>query len=88
MNSDSSDDFSDEDRPILSMLSSLSSEDEFDTIVSVDSALNISSSSDGTDVPLKSRLERCVVRWQVHGSLLEVVFATSVNHGLHWSNLP
>ena len=32
LNSDSSDDFSDEDRPFLGMASSSSSEDEFDAI--------------------------------------------------------
>ena len=88
LNSDSSDDFSDEDRPILATLSSSSSEDEFDAIFSVDSALNISSPSDDVDVALDARLERRVVRWQVHGSLLEDVLDTSVNHSLHWSNLP
>ena len=88
MNYESSDDFSNEDRPVLAMLSSSSSEHEFDAIFSVLSALNISSSSDGVDVPLDARLERRVVRWQVHGSLLEDVFNTSVNHSLHWSNLP
>ena len=88
MNSDSCYDFSDEDRPILSMLSSSSSVDEFDAIFPVNSALNMSSSSDDVDIPLDARLERRVVRWQVHGSLLEDVFDTSVNHSLHWSNPP
>ena len=88
LNSDSSDDFSDEDRPVLAMLSSSSSEDEFDTILSVDSALSMSSSSHDVDIPLDARLERRGVRWQVHGSLLEDVFDTSVNHSLRWLNLP
>ena len=88
LNSDSSDDFSDEDRPFLAMLSSSSSEDEFDAIFSVDSDLNITSLSDDVDVPLDARLERLVVRWQVHGSLLEDVLDTSVDHSLHWSNCP
>ena len=84
LNPDSCDDFSDEDRPILSMLTSSLSEDEFDPIFSVDSALIMSSSSDDIDVPLDARLERRVGQWQVHGSLLEDVFGTSVNHSVHW----
>ena len=50
--SDSSDDFNDEDRPVLAMLSSSSSPDKFDAIFSVDSDVNISSSSHDGDVPL------------------------------------
>ena len=50
---------------------------------SVDSVSNMSSSSDNVDVPLDAHLDRRVVRWQVHGSLLEDVFDTSVNHSLH-----
>ena len=67
LNSDSSDDFSDQDRPFLAMLSSSSSEDEFDAIFSVDSDTNVSYLSDDVHVPLDARLERLVVRWQVHG---------------------
>ena len=88
MNSDSSDDFSDEDRPFLAMLSSSSPQDEFDAIFSVDSDVNILSSSDDVDVLLDARLKMRIVRWQVHGSLLEDVFDTCVNHSLHCSNLP
>ena len=88
LNSDSSDDFSNEDRPVLAMLSPSSSEDEFDAIFPAHSALNISSTSNDVDVPLDARLESRDVRWQVHGSLLEDVIDKSVNHSLHWSNLP
>ena len=72
----------------LAMLSSSLSEGEFDASFSVDGDLNISSLSDDVDVPLDARLERRVVRWRVHGSLLEDVFTMSVDHSLHWSNLP
>ena len=88
LNSDSSDDFSAEDRPVLPMLSSSSSQDKFDDIFSVDNDVNILSTSDDVDVPLDARLERRIVRWQVHGSLLKDVFDTRVNHSLYCSNLP
>ena len=38
-------------------------------------------------MPLDARLERRVVRWQVHRSLLEDMFDTSVDHSLHLSKL-
>ena len=44
LNFDSSDDFSDEDRPVLAMLSSSSSKDELDAMFSVDSDVHVSSS--------------------------------------------
>ena len=51
--SDSSNDFSDEDRPFFAMLDSSSSDDEFDALFS-DSDENISSSSDDEDMPSSS----------------------------------
>ena len=70
------------------MLQSSSTEGDFDAIVSDDSDLNISSSSDSVDVPLDARFERRVVLWEVHCSLFEDVFDKSFDHSLHWSNLP
>ena len=49
--------------------------------------MNTSSLSDDVDVPLDARLERRVVQWQVHRSLLEDMFDTSVDHSLHLSKL-
>ena len=51
--SDSSNDFSDEDRPFFAMLDSSSSDEEFDALFS-DSDEQISSSSDDEDMPSSS----------------------------------
>ena len=61
LNSDSSDAFSDEDRPFLAMLSSSSSEHDEESHSSSESDDNMFKSSDEDDVPLDARLERRVV---------------------------
>ena len=88
VNCDFSDDSSDKDKPFFVMLHSPLSEPEFNAIFSDGSDKVISFSSDDDDVLLDALLERRVVQWKVHGLLLEDVFNSTVDHNLHWSNLP
>lgn len=65
---------------ISQFLDSSSSADEFKALFSDNSDEDVSSSSDDDNVPLDARLERRVVRWQVHALLLADVFGTNVDH--------